>query len=132
MNKEQRIVMPLLATALFSMSFLFGVSYTNASWTGSERPLPELFAPHQISYQFDKSISIISENLAWSLTTSSNVAGEAVLNATVAFLGIDQGLFDTNPSQFAIARRASTVVEMTGSVLGASTRSSEYQAPASQ
>lgn len=130
MIQEQRVVLPLLATALVSMSFLFGVTYTNASWDGLERPVPELFSPRQISVSFDNTLNVIAENLAWSLSVSSHVATESVTNATMAFLGIDENLYDTGPSHYAIVRHKP--VTLTGAVLGASVENTRVSQTESQ
>lgn len=64
-------VMSLLFVALFSMLLMFQISYSGASFGGVERAPIEIFSPRQISPAFDNLISVIAENLHWSISTAA-------------------------------------------------------------
>ncbi len=83
--KEEHKVGSLLIVTLFSQMFLFSVAYTNATWDGAQNQPPDIFMPSQISQTFDKDLSIIADNLKWSLATSYESAKQPVL----AFVGLD-------------------------------------------
>lgn len=85
MRKEQYIVMPLLAIALIAQAFLFAVTYSNASFGGVERAFPQAFAPAQISPALDRGISVIAENLTYSVNTAVAQAKGPVLS----FFGLE-------------------------------------------
>ena len=46
-------VFSLLGAAMFSMFLLFGVTLTNASFTGTETTLPDIFAPVNVTASLD-------------------------------------------------------------------------------
>jgi hypothetical protein len=89
MEENKFVVVPLLFLALFSMLFMFQVSYSGASFQGQERPFPEIFSPRQISPAFDETITIIADNLHWSFSTA---AGE-LKSPLLSFLGLEDYRF---------------------------------------
>ncbi len=117
LDNKPRVVMPLLALALAANMFLFGVAYTNASFTQTERSVPDVFAPDNISRAFDNSLNTIAENLSWSVSTAVAEAKPQV----VAFLGLDNYKFGM-PRYTALQSNQSH----SGAVLGASIENPEY------
>jgi|GEM_PF-6754895 len=104
------------AIAIFSQMFLVGISATGASFDSSGQPYRDYFAPSQlISSRFDNDLTIIADNLKWSVNTTSNIVGTKI----AGFLGIDQNYaFDQNYSdQFA------SQADLSPMVLGAHTSS---------
>jgi hypothetical protein len=113
MEENKLVVVPLLFLALFSMLFMFQVSYTGASFNGQEREFPELFSPRQISPAFDDSLTIIADNLVWSFETAAAEAKGPVLS----LLGLEGYQFG-QPKHQAVARLNSDSQD--SQVLGAS------------
>lgn len=101
MTKEQKVEMPLLVAAVFSLAFLFSVSYTNASFTALERPLPDPFAPENISPKFAYFLETVSENMEWAVETAAAEAKGPVL----AFLGLEDYQFG-QPRHTSLASQA--------------------------
>ncbi len=117
LDNKPHVVMPLLALAVAANLFLFSVAYTNASFTGTEKSLPDVFAPSNISQQFDNSLTTIADNLSWSVST----AVAEVKPQAVAFLGME-GYKYGMPRYTALQSNASH----SGAVLGASIDNQEY------
>lgn len=84
--KEHRLIMGLLALAVFSQAFLFSVSYTQASWTNSPRQLPDPFALNLISPAINTDVSQISDTLAWSVQTATQSVVQQVQPVVSSFL----------------------------------------------
>lgn len=88
--KEQHLVAPLLFVALFSLTFLSMVAFTSSSFTKAEVAMPDINLVAMISPKLDTALNIISENLAWSVTTSSHEAALALAQIPVSqFFGLD-------------------------------------------
>ena len=111
-----------IAVAVFSQLFLLGVSYTGASFYSAGTPIRDYLAPSQIiSSHFDNELSVIADNLNWSVTTSAGIVGQQV----VGFLGLQQAYaFDQSGSSAGRTTLASQA-EMTPMVLGAYTYGSQ-------
>ena len=77
---EHHKVASLLVAVIAVYGFLFGVSYTSASFQGTETPIPELFSPAQISSEFDQALTVIADNLRWSVSIAMHEAKRPVLN----------------------------------------------------
>jgi hypothetical protein len=121
-DDKPHVVMPLLALAVVANLFLFSVAYTNASFNGTERALPNVFAPSQISQTLDNGLTVIAENLTWSVST----AVAEVKPMAVSFFGLEDYKFG-NPRYTALNTNHSNVDEAhTGAVLGASIVNPEY------
>lgn len=59
-RQERVIVVPLLFLALFSLTFLYAVSYSSASFQKQEVPFPDYFGPASISPKLDKALNDIA------------------------------------------------------------------------
>jgi hypothetical protein len=118
-------VMSLLFVALFSMLLMFQISYSGASFNGVERAPIEMFSPRQISPAFDNMISIIAENLQWSISTAAAEAKSPVLS----FLGLEGYKYGQARSYSAIskARANDWKIQAEARVLGARISSSAYR-----
>ncbi len=106
LDDQPRVVLTLLAAVLLINMFLFAVAYSNASFHGVERALPDPFAPAKISQQLDQGLNIVAENLNWSFSTSVALMQPKV----VALLGLEGYSYQ----------------EPQGQVLGASTVNPSY------
>jgi len=114
------LVVALAAIAMFSQLFLLGVSYTNADYQQTEIPVRDYLAPAQlISPAFDQDLTIIAQNLRWSVTT----AAEAARQPVIAFLGIDDSNQIVQPGYSTLATQAGVTGFLTPRVLGAYTTS---------
>lgn len=89
--KEEYKVGLLLIAVLFSQTLWFSVVYTGASWNEQERQMPNLFQPVQISQKFDNDLSVIADNLHWSLATAYESAKQPVLSFIGVNTDLDQG-----------------------------------------
>ena len=58
LDEKPHVVVPLLAFALVVNMFLFGVAYSNASFSGTEKALPNVFAAANISPQLDDAFGV--------------------------------------------------------------------------
>jgi hypothetical protein len=97
--KEHRLIMGLLALAVFSQAFLFSVSYTQASWTNTQRQLPDPFALNLISPAINTDVNQISDTLAWSVQTATQSVAQQVQPALSSFLnGPNQMVLQPNTS----------------------------------
>lgn len=116
MTKEHYVVLPLLAFVVVSMSFLFAVSYTGATFSGTQKSLPNPFAPQNISVSFAKDIDVVGGNLAWSTVTAYRALKEPAL----AYLGIENYAYSTyNPVPAYMALGHQPVLYTNQKVLGA-------------
>lgn len=59
-RQERVIVIPLLFLALFSLTFLYAVSYSSASFQKQEVAFPDYFGPASISPKLDRVITNIA------------------------------------------------------------------------
>ncbi|MDB4939644.1 MAG: hypothetical protein JWO40_69 [Candidatus Doudnabacteria bacterium] len=125
LDDKPHVVVPLLAFALIVNMFLFGVAYSNASFSGTEKSLPDIFAAQNISPQLDNTFAVIADNLQWSVAS----AAEVVKPQVVAFLGLSDYQYGQprytalNPNQ-SVAEYA--IPSQDGAVLGATTQNPEY------
>src|SRR5579864_6890153 len=98
MNSDNpKVILPLLVLTVVSQLFLFNVAYTNASFANGgireEFQVRDYLAPAQIiSPGFDKTLGIISDNLAWSFSTAVPIAGSKV----ASFFGLESYKFGMN------------------------------------
>jgi hypothetical protein len=122
------VVLPLVALALVVNMFLFNVAYTNASFNGAERAMPDPLA--QLTRPLDEKISVIAENLTWAVST----AAEVIKPEALALLGLEDykfgmprftALAPQSPEQ-TFAASANTDSVNSGQVLGASIQNPEY------
>ena|SRR5438477_8656114 len=106
MNTDNpKVILPLLALTIATQLFLFTVAQTGASFSGQETPVADIFAPAHISAKLDQTLSVISDNLAWSISTAS----QAVKPHLAAFFGLDNYQFAKGRST-ALASQASLAV----------------------
>jgi hypothetical protein len=122
MEENKFVVVPLLFLALFSMLFMFQVSYTGASFQGQERPFPEIFSPRQISPAFDETLTIIADNLQWSFST----AGSELKGPVLSFLGLEGYRF--GPANHSVVAKVNPMdwSDPSPQVLGASIQDPYY------
>ena len=127
--KEQHLVAPLLFVALFSLTFLFAVSYTSSSFTKEEVAMPDIFGPATISPAFDHVLSVIADNLSWSVTTAAvQVKSDLAQIPVSKFFGVDNYQFG-QPRYTALESNLSpSNIPNHGVVLGAFTVSPVYAA----
>ena len=104
---DSHLVMPMLLAALFANFLLFSVSYTNASFSGVERALPN-FGLSQVSYQVDHTINLVVDNFAWAVNTTAAIVQPKVL----AFLGLNDYSFGAMRAT-SLALLSSAVAEQT-------------------
>ncbi len=118
-DDKPHVVVPLIALAVMANVFLFAVTFTNASFTGAERALPDPFAPAQISKQLDSTFNAIAENITWSVST----ALAEVKPQVVAFIGLQNYKFGM-PRYTALNNAVDSAAD--GQVLGANIVNPEY------
>lgn len=90
--KEEHLIAPLLFVALFSMTFLFCVAYTQASFNGSENAFPDTFSFQRIAPPVATFVNTIADNFVWSVETAHSAAAEelAQVHIPVAeFFGLE-------------------------------------------
>jgi hypothetical protein len=92
-SENPKVILPLLAIALASQLFLFNITYTNASFAGQQFYVRDYLAPSQIiSANFDRQLTIIADNLVWSVSTAIAVAQPQI----TAFFGLNNYKYGQN------------------------------------
>ena len=74
-------IVSLGTVALFSMMFLFSVSFTNASFQGTEVPVPRTWnVAEVVAPQLNDTLAVVGQTLGWSVATAADQVGQPVLN----------------------------------------------------
>ncbi len=84
MHQEKHLVMPLLFAAVFANLLLLSVTFTNASFSGSERTMPD-FGISKVTAQLNNTIDTVQQNLVWAVGEATAI----VKPQLVAFLGLE-------------------------------------------
>lgn len=122
---KPQVVMPLLAVAVIANLFLFSVAFSNASFAGTTRALPDPFA----AANFSKSLDGVISEVAADITATASQTASIVKPQVVAFLGLSDYKFGM-PRHTALnpnPQLANSAGMAQGAVLGASTVNPDYE-----
>lgn len=106
-------VVSLAVAAMFSMMFLYGVSATNASFSGTALPLSPSWNPaSDVAPQLNAALAVVGQNLGWSV----QVAAPQLEEPALAFLGIS----NSSGSYYGVVAESQPVApQLQSAVLGA-------------